>query len=232
MKKSFKWYILSWALVLGLFNLLVFIIPAWPNAEKYNASFWIGYGVTTAAFIGQLICTWTALKGDTVKKTFFKLPMLSVSYGGLIATIIVSLLFMIVIPRTCWVSAIACAIVLVVSIIATLKAKVASDIALAVDQKIEKATSFIYGMREDSETLLARAKTDEEKAACKKVRDALKFSDPMSSAELDALEGEIKNQFGIFKDAITEGAKDVADEKCEELLTLITERNNKCKRLK
>ena len=42
MKKNFKFFALGWFVLLGLFNLLAFIIPAWPTLEKFTASFWIG----------------------------------------------------------------------------------------------------------------------------------------------------------------------------------------------
>ena len=73
MKKNFKFYVLGWAGLLGLFNLLAFIIPAWPTLEKFTASFWIGWGVTIGAFFGQLICAWYAFKEESAKKTFRQL---------------------------------------------------------------------------------------------------------------------------------------------------------------
>ena len=102
----------------------------------------------------------------------------------------------------------------------------------AVDAKVEKATAYIYGMREDSESLLARAKTEDVKKLCKDVRDAFKYSDPMSAAELSSVEGEITVHFGAFKAAVLEADMEKAAAEGEELLILIKERNNKCKSLK
>ena len=102
-----------------------------------------------------------------------------------------------------------------------------------VDAKVETATAFIYEMREESESLFARAKADDGKAViCKKVRDAFKFSDPMSKSDLDVVEAEIKTHFDLLKKAIVEGKMDVATAESDELLALISERNNKCKKLK
>ena len=87
-------------------------------------------------------------------------------------------------------------------------------------------------MRDTSESLLARAKSDEAKAVCKKVRDAFKFSDPMSKEELESVEYEIKTHYDIFKKAVIEENAESFNAEFDELLALITERNNKCKRLK
>lgn len=233
MKKNFKFYALGWFVLLGLFNLLAFIIPAWPTLEKFTPSFWIGWGVTIGAFFGQLICAWVAFKEESAKKTFYNISLFTVSYAGLITMFVVAMICIIVTPLPYWIAAIACAVVLIANAVAVAKAKIAIDAVVDVDEKVEKAIAFIYEMREESESLFARAKSDDAKAViCKKVRDAFKFSDPMSNADLASVEGEIKTHFDLLKKAITEGNMDVATSESEELLALISERNNKCKKLK
>lgn len=232
MKKNFKFYAIGWFFLLGLFNLLAFIIPAWPTLEKFTASFWIGWGVTLGAFFGQLICAWISFKDESAKKTFYNFSLFSVSYAGLIATFVVGLICMIVTPLPYWIAAIACTIVLVANIVAVAKAKIAVDLVADVDKKVETATAFIYEMREESESLFARAKADDVKAICKKVRDAFKYSDPMSNSELSSVESDIKTHFALLCTAVKEGKMDVVSAEAEELLALVAERNNKCKRLK
>lgn len=233
MKKNFKFYALGWFVLLGLFNLLAFIIPAWPTLEKFTASFWIGWGVTIGAFFGQLICAWVAFKEESAKKTFYNISLFTVSYAGLISMFVVAMICIIVTPLPYWIAAIACSAVLIANVIAVAKAKMAIDVVANVDEKVEKATAFIYEMREESESLFVRAKADEAKAViCKKVRDAFKFSDPMSNAELASVEADIKTHFNLLKKAIADGKIDVATSESEELLALISERNNTCKRLK
>ena len=233
MKKNFKFYALGWFVLLGLFNLLAFIIPAWPTLEKFTASFWIGWGVTIGAFFGQLICAWVAFKEESAKKTFYNISLFTVSYAGLISMFVVAMICIVVTPLPYWIAAIACSVVLIANIIAVAKAKMAIDVVVNVDEKVEKATAFVYEMREESESLFARAKADEAKAViCKKVCDAFKFSDPMTKAALNDIEAEIKNRFDIFKAAIREGKIDEATSASDELLALISERNSKCKRIK
>lgn len=233
MKKNFKYYTLGWVALLGLFNLLAFIIPAWPTLEKFTPSFWIGWGVTIGAFFGQLICAWVAFKEESAKKTFYNISLFTVSYAGLITMFLVAMICIIVTPLPYWIAAIACSVVLIANIVAVVKAKIAVDAVVDVDAKVEKATAFIYEMREESESLFARVKADDAKAAiCKKVRDAFKFSDPMSNAGLASVEVEIKNHFEAFSKAISEGKADVVTYETDELLALIAERNNKCKKLK
>ena len=232
MKKGFKYYAIGWVVLLGLFNALAFIIPAWPTLEKFTASFWIGWGVAIGAFCGQLICAWVAFKEDSAKKTFYNISLFTVSYAGLITMFVVAMICIIATPLPYWIAAIACTLVLVANIFAILKAKMAIDLVANVDAKVEKATAFIYEMREESESILAKAKTDDAKAVCKKVRDAFKYSDPMSNDALATIEAEIQNHFALLAKAISENNNDVITSESDELFALIAERNNKCKRLK
>ena len=98
MKKNFKFYILGWTGLLGLFNLLTFIIPAWPAFEKFTTSFWIGYILITVMFIGQLICSCMAFKADSEQKLFYNISLIKTSYTGLVVSFIVGGLFMIITP--------------------------------------------------------------------------------------------------------------------------------------
>ena len=232
MKKRFHLYLIVWAALLIVFNVIAIVSPGWNDIEKTTASFWIGYAFINAAFIGQLICAWMAFKDESAKKTFLHISLFTISYAGLIAMFIVGGICMLISPLYGWISAIVCAIVLAISIIAVIKAKIAVDLVTEVEQKVETATAFIYDMRAASESLCARAKSDDAKAICKKVCEAFKYSDPMSSDALATVEAKIQEHYTLLKKAIVDGNMEIAATESEEVLVLISERNNKCKRLK
>ena len=54
MKKKFGIYAVIWAVALVVFNVVSFTV-ALNTGKELNASFFIGYGAVTAAFIGQLL---------------------------------------------------------------------------------------------------------------------------------------------------------------------------------
>lgn len=232
MKKNFKFYAIGWALLLIIFNVISILVPGWPTLEKTTPSFWIGYAFINAAFVGQLVCAWMAFKDDSAKKTFYNISLFSVSYAGLVSNFVVGAICMIITPLPYWVGAIICPFIFIVNLIAVIKAKIAVELVSEVDAKVETATAFIYEMREESESLFVRVKSEDFKPLCKKVRDAFKFSDPMSNAGLASVEVEIKNHFEAFSKAVSEGKADVVTSEADELLALIAERNNKCKKLK
>ncbi len=233
MKRVFKTYIAVWALLLVLFNVIAFASVGWIGQEKYTASFWIGYVFITVAFLGQLACAYIALKDDNnLKKTFLNLSLLSASYGGLIASFVVGGLCMLISPLPDWVGVIVCAIVLVLNALAVVKAKVAVDAVAEVDEKIKAQTFFIKSLTVDADTLMAKANTDEIKAECRKIYEAIRYSDPMSNNALASVEGQITVAFSKLSSAVDEGKPEAVKALSDELIVLVNERNKKCRLLK
>lgn len=225
MNKNQKHYIGIWAILFVLFQLIAFISPGWINIEKYTSSFWIGYAFITLSFVGQLLCTMTALKEENLTKLFYRIPLIRISYTGLIVSFVAGGACMLLSPLPYWIGALVAVIVLATTALALVKASAAADIVAEIDDRISKQTFFIRNLTVEAENLMARAKTPEAKAACKKVYEALRYSDPMSSEALTEIESKIEAQFVAFSNAIS-------PEAAEKLLLLIGERNRKCKLLK
>lgn len=232
MKKTFRNYIGIWAALLVLFNVIAFVSVGWAGQEKYTASFWSGYGSITAAFLGQLLCAKAAFKEDALQKTFYNISVIRISYTGLIVSFIVGGACMLISPLPYWVGVILCAIVLTICVISVLKAATAADLVARVDEKVKVQTAFIRLLTVDAENLLSRAKTETAKVACKKVYEAARYSDPMSSDALLPVEEKISAQMEVLTAAVAEGNDDAIAAAAEEVALLIGDRNRKCKVLK
>jgi len=231
MKKNFKFYIIIWILLLAAFNVIAFVSVGWAGQEKYTASFWIGYAFISAAFVVNLICSAVAFRAADLRKMFYNISLIKISYIGLILSFIFGGLCMLISPLHYFVGIILCAIILVFNIIAIVKASAAADVISKVDDKVKAQTFFIKSRAVDAETLMAKAKSDEAKAACKKVYEAIRYSDPMSNEQLRAVELQIADKFSELEGAVageSENLKAVA----EELVILIDNRIRKCKLLK
>ena len=135
-------------------------------------------------------------------------------------------------PLPYWVGAILCATVFAINIIAVMKATVAINEVERIDEKVGTQTAFIKTLIVDAESLVARAKSETTKSECKKVYEVIRYSDPMSHAELATIESDISHQFGLLVDAVkaddAEKVLDIATDIC----ILINDRNKKCKLLK
>jgi hypothetical protein len=232
MKKRFGMYAAAWAVLLALFNVIAFVSVGWAGQEKYTASFWIGYVLISVMFLGQLACAYIALKETNAQKLFYRVPLIRISYSGLIVSFVFGGLCMLISPLPYWIGILVCAIILATNVIAVIKAAAAAEEVEQIDRKVKQQTLFIKSLTVDAETLLARAKSGEAKAACKKVYEAVRYSDPMSSDGLASVESQINIKFAALSDAVTADDINAVSVAAEEVLILIKDRNNKCKLLK
>lgn len=232
MKKTFKFYSIIWVVLLVLYNVISFVSIGWAGVEKYTPSFWIGYIFISIAFIGQIICAYFALKDNDIKKTFYNISLITTSYTGLILSFIFGGLCMIISPLPYWVGIIPCAIVLSLNVIVVVKASAAINIVNGIDEKIKESTLFIKSLTVDAESLVSRAKSETAKAECKKVYEAIRYSDPISNSALASIESEIAIKFAKLSEAVMDDSFEAVSALAGELIILIGDRNKKCKLLK
>jgi len=232
MKKTFRIYAIIWAILLAVFNVICFVTPSEAaGMDKFGGAFWAGYIFITVAFIGQLVCALIAFKAENLQKLFYNLPLITVSYTGLILTIIFGAICMAIPDLPNWVGIIVCMLILAFNAIAVIKASAAGDAVEQIDKKVKAQTFFIKALTVDAESILARAATPEAKEACKKVYEAVRYSDPMSNDALAGVEAQISLKFNELSNAVIGGATNIPV-LADELVVLIGDRNKKCKLLK
>lgn len=227
MNKILKPYAGVWAICFALFNALVFLTPI-----EHSGGFWVGYAFITVAFLGQFGCTYKAFKAENLKKCFYNVPLITISYTGLIVMLIAGSVCMVIPGIPNWLGVIVCLVVLGVTAIAVISAGAAGSIVANLDQKVEEKTTFIRNLTIDAENLMNRANAPMLKNQCKKVLEAVRYSDPMSSKELSNVEQRIQEEFDVLTDAVIADDLDLTESSVKEITTLINERNNRCKSFK
>lgn len=232
MKKTVRGYICIWAVLLVLFNVIAFMAGGVDAEDKYTASFRIGYGLITVMFICQLICSYMAFKADSAKKRFYNISLIRTNYIGLIASFVVGGLCMLISPLPYWVGVIVCAIVLALNVICVAKAGVAIEEIERIDTKIKVQTFFIKSLTVDADTLMASAKSEGARAECRKVYEAIRYSDPMSNDALAPVESQITVKFAELSEAVKADDSARVAEIAKEVVVLVGDRNKKCKLLK
>lgn len=233
MKKSFRAYTICWAIFLAIFNVICFVSPG-ETAEmtKFGGAFWTGYVFITLAFIGQLICSCIAFRTENLQKLFYNLPLITVSYTGLILTIVFGAACMAVPNLPIWAGVIACLLLLALSAVSVIKAGTAADIVSNVDARIKVQTQFVKMASANAQNIMNRAKSEEVRAECKKVYEILRFSDPMSNDALSAKENEIAIKMNELAAAAEADDAGRAIDAAEEIILYVKERNNICKAMK
>lgn len=228
MKKGIRFYVIAWLIVFALFNVSCFMISA--GAGVKGSGFWTGYIFITLAFAGQLACGIYVLNTGDRTKMFYDIPVITVSYGGLIATLICGAVVMLVPQIPVWAGIIACLAILAFTATAVIKAMAVSDIVSETDSRVMEDTMFIRTLTADAEILAANAMDDDIKAVCRKVYEAARYSDPVSDAALSDIESQIRSGFTLLADAVAKGGDAAAEAK--KITALLAERNSKCKSMK
>lgn len=230
MNRNFKYYIAAWAVLAVIFNVIAFATPAVAGASKFDSAFWSGYVLIMLALIGQLVCAYFAFKAKSKEQIFLRLSLVTVSYSALILSFVVGAACMLIPNLPNWVGIILCALILGFTAVSVIKANAAVELVRETDARVKEKTAFIRMMTVEADNLMARAQTDEAKAMCKKVYEALRYSDPMSCNALSGTEAEISEKFSAFAAAVKNGEN--ASELADELLALIGDRNRMCKVMK
>lgn len=236
MSRRFKYYGLVWAILFVLFNIICFAVPAEAaGMSKYGGAFWTGYIFISIAFIGQLVCAYIALKADNLTKLLYNIPLIGISYACLILTLIFGVICMAVPGFPDWVGIVICLVIFAFAAVAVIMAKAVSDIAGKIDDRDKPDAQFIKTITADAQCLVAYAKTNEAKAACRKVYEALRYSDPVSNGKLSSIEGQIRDKYDAFSKLVKAGDGDGSEmlsEAADELAAMINDRNKKCKVMK
>ena len=226
MKRARNTFLIIWAICFALYNVIVFVVP---NENYGTESFWIGYALITVALVGNLACSFIALNSKSNAKLFNNIPLITTSIVETVVSSIAGAIFIAVPGIKSWAVVVVSAIILAISAIVSVIAKSTADTVSDIDDKIKKQTSFIKGITLDAELLMSSAGNDEIKAEIKKVYEAFRFSDPMSSDALNDVEDRIQNQFNLLQEVVITENTEKVSQVSKDLLNLIDYRNKKCK---
>ena len=239
MKRQRNIYLLIWALTFIVYNVIIFaVLPnsytiAGAEYSKFGGAFWIGYIGITIAFIGNLAVSMLFFsRSENAAKAFLNFPLLNISWGALITTFIAGTIIMAIQAIPNWVGTIICILILFFYAIAVITATSAADAVEAVEEKAKTRTSTMKKLPADAEALIAQAPNDEMRSECKKVFEALRYSDPMSSDELADIETRISAKLLDFSDAVRDGKTEEVKAISKALQQLIQNRAVKCRALK
>lgn len=213
-------------IILGiLFVLLTVIAFAVPTVK--TGTFWITYVFTVVAFSLQ-IPIWKKALGqkETLKSKFLGIPTVHVSIVYLILQIIAFAVFMAVPTFPSWAAIVGCSIILGLSAVCMISAEIGVGEISRVEENVKAKTFFIKSLQTDVELLADGETNGETKALLKELAEKIRYSDPMSHAELTEIETAISSKVAELKTA--------SDKKTiiTEILSLVTERNKKAKILK
>lgn len=233
MKKTFKLYIAAWAVMLALFNVVVFSVRALPGFKMvYDLRFWISWTVVILSYIGNLFCAYKVFSAENKDKIFLSIPLITLSYGATVVITVVSGILMLIPACPAWIAAVVSVVTLALNAVSVIKAEAAAQIVGDTETKIKTQTFFIKALTVDADTLMAGASSEAVKAECRRVYEAIRYSDPMSSDALAGAESQLTLKFSELSEAVKADDAEKTAMLAKEFLVLLNDRNKKCMLLK
>lgn len=163
MKKNFKFYAVTWALLFAVYNVLAFAV-----GFKNTANFWAAYIASAIAMLLQLICAKISFKPGKLDRLFLNIPVIKITFTGMIISMVIGVVCM-VIPSVSVVAIIVIEyLILAFMGISVLKANATAEIVNDVGEKVKEKTQFIKLATVDAQNLMDSAKSESVKSACKR----------------------------------------------------------------
>lgn len=230
--RYFKYYALSWLVGFILFNILSFVIPhniggAFDRLDQ--PAFWIGYVLLLVTLIGQLVCSYLFLRDDKKEKIFLRFAVLRVGYTALGVSLVIGTVFMLVPVFPAWLGSVVALVALCGYIWYGLRAGAAVEAVTDIGERAAARTDFIHTLTTEAKSLVGYANTPALRSTAERVYEAIRYSAPASTAAAHDVEGEIFDTFNTFSEELKAGNEEPATAASRRLLTLVEERNAKCK---
>lgn len=202
------------------------------TSPRYTVSFYTAIAIAVLGYIFAVVLTFIGFKKQqNADGTFYGIPFL---YSGTATYIILTVLstaalFFNLNPVIQFIIAL---IIIALALGRLLQNFAARELVTERGEQIKEQTFFIKSLTIDAQSLANSAKTDEMKTLANNVYETVRYSDPMSNSQLEAIENEIETKFNQFSAAVKSDNVALAKSTADELVTFIKDRNNKCKLLK
>ena len=229
MKKLFRHYAIIWLLGLGFINVILFATPI-AGKNKFTPNFWIGYSLITIIFFALFV--FLMFRSDDPEKNFYDIPLRKAVRNAFLEFFAAGIVCIFVSFLPTWGGILLCASALMLSAMDFLSIRGAVSAVQEIGKRIDEKSSFIRSLTVDAEILLSKANSPEIKSKVREVYEAIRYSDPMSNDGLKTVEAQITLKFSDFSSTVSEGNLQKIQVTAEELISLLSERNKKCKILK
>ena len=227
--KNRKMFFAAVFIILAVFNTVVFIIPS-----DRGGWFWTGYGFSMLAILLTAAVGFYAFDRDGMRSKVYGIPLMSVAWRYFTIQLIVGLLQMYwdlsAIPFQYGIAL--NAVLLGACLIGLLTVEAGKDEIERIDEKIKEKVFFIKSLQVDVECLIDKTSDESLKKILKDLAETVRYSDPMSSPQLAAVENKIEAKAAALAETVENADSNASKALCNELQQLFAERNRKCKILK
>ena len=226
-KNSARWWVI-WAVVLAVYNVIVFAVP-FPK----NAVFFVSWSFTLLALGAQVYVVRTAFyHGEGARSKFYGFPIAKIGVVYLFAQVVLSLVFMalgLAVSVPVWVPLVLYVVLLGASAVGLISAEVTRDEIVRQDTKLKKNVSCMRALQSKAMAMVPLAKDASVRVALEKFAEDIRFSDPVSSAALEAAESDLSACIDDLQQAVLDNDQEAALSLEKRAEMLLAERNRLCK---
>lgn len=220
--------LIAFAVVLVVYNNIAFVIPF-----HHGPSFWAGYVFGLIAILAQIPILLVAFHGDeSAKSRFYGMPIARIGVIYAVVQLIVSFAAMClawIAGFPAWPVVLISLLLLAAAALGTIAANVTRDEIVRQDTQLKKDVSAMRELRSLGNSLVAQCQNAEAKAELRKLADTLNYSDPVSSAATEIIEGELKTALNEIQHAILDDDLPSIAPLCKKAGAMLAERNRLCK---
>ena len=213
---------LIYIILLGVFNLLAFTI-----FKVHTSVFWVSYAFMTVAFLVQLASMYLSFKEIDVETVFFGIPLASFSVYYLCVALVAGTIFLIFQKAGFTLAIVIQILILAAFLIIAIISLLSRDAVREMDHQLKDKVTNHKSVLVDIE-MLAETSTDPElKVAILKLADTIRYSDPISTPEVEVVEQRIIRKISELRINIDNNQIKDAINGCKEIELLYLERNKK-----
>lgn len=226
MRKDMIRGILALAILLGVYFLVVLVIP-FANVAEVT----IGVGFTLAAFAVAAAAFYIAfLKKPNARSRFYGFPIARLGLMYLAAQAVISLVSMgagAFIPW--WISVVVYALLLAAALLGLISAEAVVEEIRVLDEKLKKDVSLMRGLQSKVNQMAAQCENPDAAAVVKAFAEEMRYSDPVSSEALAEIEADLSAAVDELQSAIVDGDSAAVKQLCRKASAVLAERNRLCK---
>ena len=226
MKKDTMRAIAALAVMVVVYHVLAFAIPF-----VKSGTFWLSYVFTLLALaVGVLSIYIAFFKNPDAKSKFYGFPIARIGVVYALIQILVGLVFMAVgqwIPGR--IPAVIYVLGLGVALIGLISAEAVVEEIQVQDVKLKKDVSVMRGLQSKVNPLAGMCDDADAAEAVKAFAEAMRYSDPVSGEDMEAIEGELSAVVDELQQAVVDGDAAAVKQLCRKATTVLAERNRLCK---
>ncbi|MCD7811805.1 MAG: hypothetical protein LUG91_08160 [Ruminococcus sp.] len=228
--KKVKQTIAILATILIVFTVIVFVIPF-----HKGGTFWIAYLAELVAIAAQIPIFKLAYdNAKDLKSRVLGFPIFRVGYLYLViqtvASVILFVLSGVIAKFPVWIAVIVCLVILAFALVGSIATDIAREEVERIETTIAVDTAWMKQMRVRSAQLVTKAKDDTQRKMLEQLAEDFRYSDPVSHADLKAIEGDIEAVFQNLEQILASGGDPAAS--VEQTKQLLAQRNTACKLMK